>query len=265
MANFAISDEKRSSKCKSASPTERSCSACGCIKPLQDFHKCKSLPLGHHYKCKICAGAYQRSRKEQNAARSARYRKKNPESAKISDVKSRVKNSVKRAQQAADWRQRNKERVEAYRLEYEKLRRLDRSDSKREAYALDAEPHRERARNWRKKNPDKVKSAKYVYRARKRGANQNHTEVERIDLLEKQGHICANPHCRTHLTVDNRTVDHILALVNGGSNAIENLQWLCRPCNSRKSNLDHEKWLAREAKRAAAKPAMTGVGGSPPC
>ena len=30
------------------------------------------------------------------------------------------------------------------------------------------------------------------------------------------------------------TIDHILARANGGSDEVENLQTLCRPCNSRK-------------------------------
>jgi hypothetical protein len=40
--------------------------------------------------------------------------------------------------------------------------------------------------------------------------------------------------CATCGRTDNLTVDHVLALAKGGSNDIDNLQLLCRSCNSRK-------------------------------
>ena len=44
-------------------------------------------------------------------------------------------------------------------------------------------------------------------------------------------HRCA--HCRT---TENLTVDHILAVSRGGSDELDNLQFLCQPCNSRKGD-----------------------------
>jgi len=40
--------------------------------------------------------------------------------------------------------------------------------------------------------------------------------------------------CATCGRTDNLTVDHVLAIAKGGSNDIDNLQLLCRSCNSHK-------------------------------
>lgn len=37
----------------------RKCKRCQTEKPLEDFHKCKSIKLGRHYTCKTCVKKYQ--------------------------------------------------------------------------------------------------------------------------------------------------------------------------------------------------------------
>ena len=69
-------------------------------------------------------------------------------------------------------------------------------------------------------------------RARKKGADGSHTLGE-WDLLKKQyGHRC--PACGKEEPEIKLTEDHIVPLVKGGSDYIENIQPLCRSCNSRK-------------------------------
>ena len=51
----------------------------------------------------------------------------------------------------------------------------------------------------------------------------------RTKVFERDAYRCV--HCATHIGL---TVDHILAESKGGTLAFENLQTLCRPCNSRK-------------------------------
>lgn len=51
----------------------------------------------------------------------------------------------------------------------------------------------------------------------------------RTEVFERDLYRCRQ--CATHLYL---TVDHIVAEANGGPTVIENLQTLCRPCNSRK-------------------------------
>lgn len=51
----------------------------------------------------------------------------------------------------------------------------------------------------------------------------------KTQLIERDGE-----HCQICEAVDKLTIDHKLAVVNGGTNDIENLQLLCTSCNSRK-------------------------------
>lgn len=52
-----------------------------------------------------------------------------------------------------------------------------------------------------------------------------------LALIERDGH-----QCKTCSSIQNITIDHITPLSKGGSDELENLQLLCRSCNSRKGN-----------------------------
>ena len=39
-----------------------------------------------------------------------------------------------------------------------------------------------------------------------------------------------------------KEVDHIIPLKRGGTNAIKNLQTLCKPCHSRKTAIEDGRW-----------------------
>jgi hypothetical protein len=49
--------------------------------------------------------------------------------------------------------------------------------------------------------------------------------------------------CGKILTKDTVTIDHIVPVINGGTNAIENLQPLCRSCNGKKGSRPMEDVL----------------------
>lgn len=69
-------------------------------------------------------------------------------------------------------------------------------------------------------------------RALKKGAEGSFILAE-WELLKKQyGHRC--PVCNRKEPKVKLTIDHIIPLSKGGSNYIENIQPLCKPCNSRK-------------------------------
>jgi 5-methylcytosine-specific restriction endonuclease McrA len=79
-----------------------------------------------------------------------------------------------------------------------------------------------------KKNYQKIASHKQ--RIRKYLAEGSHTQGE-WELLKKQyGFTC--PRCFKKEPEISLTEDHIIPLIKGGSDYIENIQPLCKPCNS---------------------------------
>jgi hypothetical protein len=61
----------------------------------------------------------------------------------------------------------------------------------------------------------------------------------RMDVFQKYGHRCCNCQSDSHLTID-----HIKPKAHGGTNDIDNLQVLCRSCNSRKNDWPEEMQAA---------------------
>lgn len=96
-----------------------------------------------------------------------------------------------------------------------------------------------KATAWRSRNRLKVIVLDQARRARKAGAPGSHTLAEISDLLAAQNNCCA--YCGA---AGKLTVDHKVPLVRGGSNYADNLQWLCRSCNSSKRDKTHEEFMA---------------------
>lgn len=76
-------------------------------------------------------------------------------------------------------------------------------------------------------------------RARLAGAGGSFTPAQINDLYLKQRGRCAN--CKTKLG-DKFHRDHKVALADGGTSDISNIELLCRPCNQRKHAKDPVSW-----------------------
>jgi 5-methylcytosine-specific restriction endonuclease McrA len=81
------------------------------------------------------------------------------------------------------------------------------------------------------KNPDRISHLKARRYAREKNAQGSHS-LEDWNLLKiKYDNCCASCGNKTKLTKD-----HIIPLSKGGSDYIDNIQPLCRSCNSKKNN-----------------------------
>lgn len=111
------------------------------------------------------------------------------------------------------------------------------AENQRERFARWYAAHRDestaRNRKWRHDNPDKAAAKHHRRKARERNAEGCFSagDIERI--RSDQAGKCA--HCRKSRKL---TIDHKVALANGGTNWPSNIQLLCGPCNSAKRDLD---------------------------
>jgi 5-methylcytosine-specific restriction endonuclease McrA len=97
--------------------------------------------------------------------------------------------------------------------------------------------------NYCKKNPKRIAHLKARRYAREKGAVGKHTLQEWENLLAEFDYKCA--FCRKKKEL---TKDHIIPLSEGGTDYIDNIQPLCRSCNSRKWKHIYENPELLEAK-----------------
>lgn len=84
------------------------------------------------------------------------------------------------------------------------------------------------------KDPKYVSWLKNQWHHRRRNADGKHSYQEWENLKAQYNWIC--PACKKREPEIKLTSDHIVPLTKGGSNNIENIQPLCKLCNSRKNN-----------------------------
>lgn len=100
------------------------------------------------------------------------------------------------------------------------------------------EAQREKSRTYPEANAAKERNR----RARRRGNGGRHTGDEVLALGERQGWKCANPVCRVDIE-HSYDADHVVPVVDGGSDDIFNIQLLCIPDNRKKSDKDPIEWV----------------------
>lgn len=131
------------------------------------------------------------------------------------------------------WRDEHKEHIKEYNSRYYREHRKE---------ILEKKDNKEYTRVWRIKNADKVKRYSELHkedkacreskrRARKKGNGGSHTPEEWNDVLVHYGSRCLR--CGATERIEK---DHVVSIKNNGSDDIENLQPLCRSCNTSKNS-----------------------------
>lgn len=254
----------------------KACKKCGLDKPLSQYSKKSSNKDGLDTKCKACDSEkhkkykaennerilargreYSKANREKENARHREWRAKNP--GKSTEYCNRWKEKYperykeaarkaneKGAEREKVWNEANRDKLRAYTKKWQQA-----NPEKRAAYIeANKEKFSKYKMEWKRANPELVRAQVHIRRARKVGNGGEHTGEELAQLIESQGHRCANPYCRIDLRTAKKELDHKEPLALGGSSAIGNLQWLCAPCNRRKHAKPMDEWLAAEERRS---------------
>lgn len=224
------------------SVSQKVCTKCGILRPLDQFHKRTGTRDGHAYMCRICQAAYDRTPESMQANRDSlndRYRN-DPEfrEDRKERHRTRYQNNEEYRERSktitAIWQRENKDKVNenARRRYVTHYGAKDRARRKTRDYL-------DRRKGWEKKrleNPEAkrrqswvLRQSKYRRRALIAVSLEHFTEQEWRDLCIKYNHRCLA--CGLQVAL---TADHVIPLARGGSNGIDNIQPLCKSCNSRK-------------------------------
>jgi len=182
------------------------CRKCKTEKALQNFAKDPTRRGGLSYWCKDCHKSYNKNRlitlqiKEKRKNTALKYYYSHKKECLLRHKRWVKNNKDRDVSLKKKWREKNKEKS---RVDYN---------------------------NWVKQNPDKISILNKNKRARKTGAVGNHTLGEWEKLKKKYGYAC--PRCKKQEPEIKLTEDHITPLSKGGGNGIDNIQPLCRSCNS---------------------------------
>lgn len=192
---------------------QKQCKQCGAVKPLAEFHRCRTVKDGRKARCRDCMNE-----------RSRAWRRENPEKHDAAVAGWRAANPEKVAASKAAWAQRNPDLIA-------------------ESRARNAESRAASLAAWKAANREKVRE----YQRRRRAAGYG-LPAQTLDLdalwLSSGGAcgICAGPIDRRlewpH--PDSPSIDHILPLSMGGAHEQENAQWAHLACNLRKGNRPSE-------------------------
>lgn len=139
-----------------------------------------------------------------------------------------------------NYRVANREKVLAREHKYCVTHREIRNSYNREYRVICPAKGRIATRKWKDSHPEEVRISVRARRARKAGAEGCFTANEWLDLCERTGNRCVCCGSTGKLSAD-----HIVPLIKGGSNNIDNIQPLCKPCNSKKHTtvIDYRPWV----------------------
>lgn len=160
------------------------------------------------------------------------------------------KNREKLRQQEREWVAKNPERKKANTRASEERHRQKRVDVRRDKRRKNPEPGRVAVRAWRKRFPERVKQYSQKWEAanigkrlsynRKRQARKmnatigDQKPVQAFYEMVQEADRMRCYWCGKIVPKGKRTVDHIVALVNGGAHSVLNLCCACGPCNFQK-------------------------------
>lgn len=177
------------------------CTKCGIEQDIKHFSKASNIKCGLKPRCKSCA-----------KTQSAEYYSKNKDTILENNKKWKTDNNI-----------------------YIKEKNYYQDPAKQKEYReLNKEYYTIYLRKWRKDNLEYCRIYENNRNARKRQLLNDFTPEQWISLKEKYDYSCLC--CGKKQPEIKLTIDHIIPVSKDGPTTLENIQPLCKPCNSMKSS-----------------------------
>ncbi|MET7816068.1 HNH endonuclease signature motif containing protein [Streptomyces sp. NPDC005395] len=215
------------------------CRTCRTPKPLDAFRKAKNGALGVAAHCKECVKAVTPEQVRAREAEAGVIDKpcggcgevKEIEAFGIAHGKRRSRCNPCLAGDALLRRRAAPEKAKEIWQRSARKNRNMRLAAGRTHYAENRAYYASKNAQWARDNAAANRARRARYRARKLGAPGSHTREEWKELRDRYGRCLRCGATGVHLEPD-----HVVPLSKGGSDSIENLQPLCRSCNSSKGD-----------------------------
>lgn len=226
-------------------PVAKRCGSCGLEKPISEFYRDASQKDGLYRRCKSChrlsTEVYRKRNMEQFAETSRRWRKNNPEKAKIvsreAAARAYARNPDKQKARTKAWYAENKERAAVYHQSRRIERKAELSEWFREYYKRNADVIKARTNKYSKDNRERLRSYNAA-RVMKRHALKKQSIPKWADLEAIKGIYMFARKLERETGIPHH-VDHIVPLQSDlvcGLHVESNLRVVTRAQNQSKGN-----------------------------
>lgn len=208
---------------------DKGCSKCNKTLSIEEFPKSSTGKYGVHSWCKNCHHDYGILNRDKKLDAVRKYRQSHRKEESNRSKKFYQEHKKEKLEYAKRYRESNKELV-INRHKFWKERNPDKARKATNNWVrLNPEKSKASSANWKKNNKDKVIRLGQIRRFRLLGNGGKYSLDEWVSLCNK-----FNNKCLCCGSSEKLTVDHIIPLKLGGKNIIENIQPLCKSCNSKK-------------------------------
>lgn len=147
---------------------------------------------------------------------------------------------------ARKWRLANPEKVRQSSAKYRAANRSMLQRKKAAEYLANSAHCKRLSRLWRKANPGKTASYRWARRLRTtQAAVGDTTSIFRWEQAWRLSSAVVCYWCNSVKRGSECHADHVIALVNGGAHALNNLVISCSTCNQRKRSMPIHQWLTK--------------------